>query len=160
MLWLVVYSLTGHNLDLSDCLTVECLLIDGLVTGHWLSNSRMLTPRVSQWSLVFNPNLLTVLEFAINGTGIPDVDFDIGEAYAGRLSIHHKQLDSDDKMYFWFQPSPNPDAKKEIVIWLNGGVNYPSHPFSIVSLTHPSLAALHSKVSCKKTVPSCGSMVL
>lgn len=83
----------------------------------------MLIPQVSQWTLLFHAKLLTVVEFAINGTGIPDVDFDIGEAYAGRLSIHHKQLDSDDKMYFWFQPSPNPDAKKEIVIWLNGGVS-------------------------------------
>jgi len=61
-------------------------------------------------------------EFAINGTGIPDVDFDIGEAYAGRMSISD-DLDGPDKLYFWFQPSPNPAASNEIVIWLNGGVS-------------------------------------
>lgn len=65
-----------------------------------------------------------LLEFAINGTGIPDVDFDIGEAYAGRLSISDDP-EGDDKFYFWFQPSPNPAAEKEIVIWLNGGVSDP-----------------------------------
>ncbi|KAJ9156430.1 Carboxypeptidase [Pleurostoma richardsiae] len=59
-------------------------------------------------------------QFAINGTGIPDVDFDIGEAYAGRMSISD-DLDGPDKLYFWFQPSPNPAASNEIVIWLNGG---------------------------------------
>ncbi|OAQ90625.1 carboxypeptidase cpdS precursor [Purpureocillium lilacinum] len=59
-------------------------------------------------------------KYAINGTGIPDVDFDIGEAYAGQMSISD-DLDGPDKFYFWFQPSPNPAAKKEIVIWLNGG---------------------------------------
>ncbi|KAG8418579.1 hypothetical protein J3459_012233 [Metarhizium acridum] len=59
-------------------------------------------------------------KYMVNGTGIPDVDFDIGEAYAGQMSIS-KDLDGPDKFYFWFQPSPNPDADKEIVIWLNGG---------------------------------------
>ncbi|KAF7561185.1 hypothetical protein G7046_g2941 [Stylonectria norvegica] len=57
-------------------------------------------------------------KFAINGTAIPEVDFDIGEAYAGTLP---NSDDLDDEYYFWFQPSPNPAAKKEIVIWLNGG---------------------------------------
>ncbi|CAM1508949.1 Fc.00g026880.m01.CDS01 [Cosmosporella sp. VM-42] len=57
-------------------------------------------------------------KFAINGTAIPDVDFDIGEAYAGTLP---NTEDPDSEYYFWFQPSRNPAAKKEIVIWLNGG---------------------------------------
>ena len=39
--------------------------------------------------------------FAVNGTGIPEVDFDVGESYAGLLPI------SDDpnetrKLFFWF----------------------------------------------------------
>ncbi|KHN94304.1 serine carboxypeptidase 1 [Metarhizium album ARSEF 1941] len=55
-----------------------------------------------------------------NTKTIPDVDFDIGEAYAGRMSIS-KDLDGRDKFYFWFQPCPNPNVDKEIVIWLNGG---------------------------------------
>lgn len=28
-------------------------------------------------------------EFAVNGTGIPEVNFDVGESYAGRLYIAH-----------------------------------------------------------------------
>lgn len=61
--------------------------------------------------------------FAVNGTGIPDVAFDIGEAYAGTLSTTN-DINGTERFYFWFQPSPNPAAKKEIVIWLNGGVSY------------------------------------
>ncbi|OAA43259.1 serine carboxypeptidase 1 [Metarhizium rileyi] len=59
-------------------------------------------------------------KYIVNGTGIPYVDFDIGEAYAGEMSIS-QDLNGPDKFYFWFQPSPNPEAEKEIVIWLNGG---------------------------------------
>lgn len=62
------------------------------------------------------------IEYAVNGTAIPDVDFDIGEAYAGLMPITEDE-DSPDKFYFWFQPSSNPDCEKEIVIWLNGGVS-------------------------------------
>ncbi|EXJ80160.1 hypothetical protein A1O1_08302 [Capronia coronata CBS 617.96] len=59
-------------------------------------------------------------KFVVNGSAIPDVDFDIGESYAGLLPI------SDDpnetrKLYFWFFPSSNPAASDEVTIWLNGG---------------------------------------
>ncbi|KAF1943884.1 alpha/beta-hydrolase [Clathrospora elynae] len=58
--------------------------------------------------------------FAVNGTGIPEVPFDIGESYAGLLPI------SDDpeetrKLFFWFFPSTRTDSPEEVVIWLNGG---------------------------------------
>ena len=33
-----------------------------------------------------------------------------------------EDLNGPDKFYFWFQPSTNAAAKKEILIWLNGGV--------------------------------------
>lgn len=56
-------------------------------------------------------------EFAVNGTGIPDVDFDIGESYAGLMPI---SSDPDaGQLYFWFFPSSNPDATNDITIWLN-----------------------------------------
>ncbi|CAK7220378.1 hypothetical protein SEUCBS140593_004215 [Sporothrix eucalyptigena] len=58
--------------------------------------------------------------FAVNGTGIPDVDFDIGESYAGSLPLSSSPNDPN-KLFFWFFPSTNPSASKEIVIWLNGG---------------------------------------
>ncbi|ORY68989.1 carboxypeptidase cpdS precursor [Pseudomassariella vexata] len=59
-------------------------------------------------------------DFAVNGTGIPDVDFDIGESYSGLLSITDDP-DGDQKLFFWFFPSPNDAADKEILLWLNGG---------------------------------------
>ncbi|PHH87333.1 hypothetical protein CDD83_9008 [Cordyceps sp. RAO-2017] len=61
-------------------------------------------------------------QFVVNGSGIPEVDFDVGESYAGQLPIsdHAKER---DHLYFWFFPTANKEHrhKKEIVIWLNGG---------------------------------------
>ncbi|KAL7955970.1 Alpha/Beta hydrolase protein [Trichoderma compactum] len=61
-------------------------------------------------------------KFAVNGTGIPEVDFDVGESYAGLLPISNK-TDEKDNMFFWFFPTVNEEHKddKEIVIWLSGG---------------------------------------
>ncbi|KAI5199758.1 alpha/beta-hydrolase [Aureobasidium subglaciale] len=56
--------------------------------------------------------------FAVNGSGLPEVDFDIGESYAGSMPIGNSSTDS---LFFWFVPSTNPSASDEIVIWLNGG---------------------------------------
>lgn len=58
--------------------------------------------------------------FWVDGTKIPDVDFDIGESYAGLLPIS-SQLEESRQFYFWFFPSENPAAKDKILIWLNGG---------------------------------------
>lgn len=60
--------------------------------------------------------------FAVNGSGIPDVKFDIGESYAGSLPLSSDSNDNN-QLFFWFFPSTNPSASKEIVIWLNGGVS-------------------------------------
>lgn len=59
----------------------------------------------------------------MNGTGIPDVDFDVGESYAGLLPIG--DANDPNQLYFWFFPSTNPAAEKEIAIWLTGGVRKP-----------------------------------
>ncbi|EAQ85937.1 hypothetical protein CHGG_07190 [Chaetomium globosum CBS 148.51] len=58
--------------------------------------------------------------FAVDGKGIPDVDFDVGESYAGLLPISGDP-DDENNLFFWFFPSTNPAADKEILIWLNGG---------------------------------------
>ncbi|KAE8843103.1 hypothetical protein HRS9139_02400 [Pyrenophora teres f. teres] len=60
--------------------------------------------------------------FAVNGSAgaIPQVDFDIGESYAGLLPISDKANETSE-LYFWFFPSANQDADDEITIWLNGG---------------------------------------
>ncbi|KAF2464279.1 alpha/beta-hydrolase [Lindgomyces ingoldianus] len=59
-------------------------------------------------------------EFAVNGTGIPEVPFDIGESYAGLLPVSDDP-DETRKLFFWFFPSTNALEPEEIVIWLNGG---------------------------------------
>ncbi|KAK4454445.1 serine carboxypeptidase [Podospora aff. communis PSN243] len=63
----------------------------------------------------------TTQQFAVNGTSIPEVDFDVGESYAGLLPIDNN--DPTNQLFFWFFPSTNPVAleKKEILIWLTGG---------------------------------------
>ncbi|KUJ18761.1 alpha/beta-hydrolase [Mollisia scopiformis] len=59
-------------------------------------------------------------KFAVNGSALPEVDFNIGESYAGTLSISSNPTDIN-ALWFWFFPSTNPAASKEITIWLNGG---------------------------------------
>lgn len=56
----------------------------------------------------------------MNGSGIPLVDFDIGESYAGTLSINSNSSNQNE-LFFWFFPSENPKASDEITLWLNGG---------------------------------------
>lgn len=62
------------------------------------------------------------LAFAVNGTGIPEVTFDVGESYSGQLPISSDPKE-ESKFFWWFFPSTNPAAEKEILIWLNGGVS-------------------------------------
>src|SRR5277367_68467 len=40
-------------------------------------------------------------EFAVNGTAMPEVDFDIGESYAGLIPISASP-DETRKLFFWF----------------------------------------------------------
>ncbi|KLU85148.1 hypothetical protein MAPG_04178, partial [Magnaporthiopsis poae ATCC 64411] len=67
------------------------------------------------------PRFLTddTKKFAVNGTGIPNVDFDVGESYAGQLPVG--SANPGASLFFWFFPSTNPKADKEILIWLTGG---------------------------------------
>ncbi|EPE28601.1 alpha/beta-Hydrolase [Glarea lozoyensis ATCC 20868] len=59
-------------------------------------------------------------KYSVNGTAIPEVDFDIGESYAGLMPIS-KAANESRQLYFWFFPSENTEASDEILIWLNGG---------------------------------------
>ncbi|KAK7721836.1 hypothetical protein SLS64_000987 [Diaporthe eres] len=62
----------------------------------------------------------TTAKFVVDGTAIPDVDFDVGESYAGSIPLSTGAA-NDSNLFFWFFPSTNPAAEKEILIWLNGG---------------------------------------
>lgn len=101
------------------------------------------------------------VEFAVNGTGIPDVDFDVGESYAGSIPVTTDE--AGDYLFFWFFPSTNPDADKEILIWLNGGVRIPIFanlfilPRNILTLYIFSLAVRLLRASFKKMGHSSGN---
>lgn len=58
-------------------------------------------------------------KYAVDGTAIPDVDFDIGESYAGLMPISNAPNASS--LYFWFFPTSNEDGQDDLIIWLNGG---------------------------------------
>jgi len=62
--------------------------------------------------------------YAVDGTALPDVHFDIGESYAGLMPVSDSPNEKRE-LYFWFFPSSNPDATDEVTIWLNGGHSSP-----------------------------------
>ncbi|KAL5327826.1 hypothetical protein ACEPPN_005532 [Leptodophora sp. 'Broadleaf-Isolate-01'] len=75
-------------------------------------------PRISNGGLFLNQKSS---RFAVKGNELPEVDFNIGESYAGTLPIGPPTVGNANNLWFWFFPSTNPAAKKEIVIWLSGG---------------------------------------
>lgn len=52
----------------------------------------------------------------VNGSALPEIDFNIGESYSGLLPV-----DESKELFFWFVPSVNPAASNEVTLWLNGG---------------------------------------
>ncbi|KAK3934538.1 serine carboxypeptidase [Diplogelasinospora grovesii] len=79
------------------------------------SSSSQLRPRQVTQSPFYTAN---TTNFFVNGTTLPDVNFDLGESYAGQLPVGGS---SDGNLFFWFWPTTNPDQPKEILLWLNGG---------------------------------------
>lgn len=59
-------------------------------------------------------------KFLVNGSALPDIDFDVGQSFAGVLP-NSDHPDESRKLYFWFFPSSNEAAQKEITSWLQGG---------------------------------------
>jgi carboxypeptidase D len=109
---------------------------------------------------------LPITEFAVNGTAgaIPDVNFDIGESYAGLLPISDKANETSE-LYFWFFPSENKDADDEITIWLNGGPGCSSLEGFLqengpISWQYGSAPfAVYNPWNCKPTIPNAGTIV-
>lgn len=54
-----------------------------------------------------------MLAFAVNGSALPNITWDVGESYAGLLPIAHEK----DELFFWYFPSYNPESSDEIVVW-------------------------------------------
>ncbi|KAI1336708.1 serine carboxypeptidase [Xylariaceae sp. FL0016] len=79
--------------------------------AHYLATRQVSQPKFA------NDN---TTQFSVNGTGIPDVDFDVGESYSGYLPISD-DADDDNELFFWFFPNSGNSTEKEVLVWLNGG---------------------------------------
>lgn len=73
----------------------------------------MQTQKVCIFVAYFNTawSLTNSAEFLVNGTGIPEVNFDVGESYAGTLP---NTPAGNSSLFFWFFPSKNPNATDEV----------------------------------------------
>ncbi|KAI5776917.1 putative pheromone processing carboxypeptidase [Geopyxis carbonaria] len=83
---------------------------------HITPEPRMLHKRATPPSRHYNDR---TAQYYVNGTTIPEVDFDIGESYAGLMPISTHANESQ-QLWFWYFPTRSSEAE-ELVIWLNGG---------------------------------------
>lgn len=58
-------------------------------------------------------------QFFVDGTKIPDVNFDAGPSWAGLLPISGAE-DETRELFFWFWPANNPDNSNDLLFWTNG----------------------------------------
>ncbi|KAM0706842.1 hypothetical protein Q7P35_006172 [Cladosporium inversicolor] len=118
---LTLLALAGTSLAMSRNpahVNKRYLLEQARPATHLNTRSAPPTYGSSNTSYIIPQNANTT-KFAVDGNAIPDVNFDIGESYAGLLPISDKANASE--LFFWFQPSANELAGDEILIWLNGG---------------------------------------
>ncbi|QRV94647.1 Serine carboxypeptidase [Ceratobasidium sp. AG-Ba] len=59
-------------------------------------------------------------DFLVDGTKIPDVDFDVGSSWAGLMPIS-SNINETRKLFFWFWPTTNAQHTNDLVFWTNGG---------------------------------------
>ncbi|KIJ45862.1 hypothetical protein M422DRAFT_74935 [Sphaerobolus stellatus SS14] len=59
-------------------------------------------------------------EFWVDGTAIPEVDFDIGPSWAGLLPISGAQNETRE-LFFWFFPPAAQGSLDDLIFWTNGG---------------------------------------
>ncbi|KAF7333425.1 Carboxypeptidase [Mycena venus] len=59
-------------------------------------------------------------QFWVDGTTIPEVDFDVGDSWSGLLPISADPNETR-KLFFWFFP-PGPEGSfDDLILWMNGG---------------------------------------
>ncbi|KAF8520019.1 Alpha/Beta hydrolase protein [Hysterangium stoloniferum] len=59
-------------------------------------------------------------EFFVDGTSIPEVNFDVGPSWAGLLPISNA-TDETRKLFFWFFPPGPQGSLDDLIFWTNGG---------------------------------------
>ncbi|PPQ77211.1 hypothetical protein CVT25_011057 [Psilocybe cyanescens] len=60
-------------------------------------------------------------KFLVDGTKIPDVDFDAGPSWSGLMPISGAKNETR-KLFFWFWPANNPSDTKDLTFWTNGKI--------------------------------------
>ncbi|KAF7315184.1 Carboxypeptidase [Mycena indigotica] len=59
-------------------------------------------------------------KFFVDGTTIPDVNFDAGPSWSGLMPISGDPNETR-KLFFWFWPTTNASNTKDLIFWTNGG---------------------------------------
>jgi hypothetical protein len=88
----------------------------------WLSHlhSQIQKHKVNLFFSLSTQLFVIVTDFYVNGTTIPDVDFDVGPSWAGLLPISNATNESR-QLFFWYFPSQSIEGVNDLIIWLNGG---------------------------------------
>ncbi|GAB1527085.1 hypothetical protein RhiTH_010260 [Rhizoctonia solani] len=59
-------------------------------------------------------------QYLVDGTKVPDVDFDVGPSWSGLMPISGNANETR-KLFFWFWPTTNQEYTDDLVFWTNGG---------------------------------------
>lgn len=59
-------------------------------------------------------------QFWVNGSSIPEVDFDVGDSWSGLLPIS-ADLNETRKLFFWYFPPGPEGSSDDLILWTNGG---------------------------------------
>ncbi|KAJ7287292.1 alpha/beta-hydrolase [Mycena rebaudengoi] len=112
------YSLGGAMQGLEDAMEIQREQLERLTgfLGPGINPSH--TPTKRQSTITFsNP---AAKKFFVDGTTIPDVDFDAGPSWSGLMPISANPKETR-KLFFWFWPTNNPANTKNLLFWTNGG---------------------------------------
>ncbi|TFK67288.1 alpha/beta-hydrolase [Pluteus cervinus] len=82
------------------------------------ASSTTVTPSLKPKNITFADPKAS--QFWVNGTTIPDVDFDVGDSWSGLIPISSDPKETR-KLFFWFFP-PGPEGSlDDLIFWTNGG---------------------------------------
>ncbi|KAI0951764.1 hypothetical protein AcV7_007768 [Taiwanofungus camphoratus] len=114
------HELRAHQSEASKRWTPQRRANSGSGT---VKNVTFINPRASgkhirsTWSIkVING----IVEFYVDGSSIPLVDFDVGPSWSGLLPISNRR-DETRLLFFWFFPPGPQGSLDDLIFWTNGG---------------------------------------
>lgn len=118
-----LFALAGASCVLADFSARAPRFLDNPRRGAALDNHAPITERAierrdTKPTISFsNPKAKGYL---VDGTKIPDVNFDVGPSWAGLMPISGNANETR-KLFFWFWPTTNTQHTDDLVFWTNGG---------------------------------------